>query len=176
MARVQSLAWEFPYAVSVAKIKQFTGITKPPFLFFIFIYLFWIFRVASTVWESCQASGWIGAVAAGLSATCTTVHSNARSLTRWARPGIEPLSSRILVGFITGEPPRKLPKAIILERVCHCSTQHLGFTGAAALWDVIEKDSLERLIAWAGIDPAHTQPSLRINLFGLQRVLIFVIF
>ena len=32
--------------------------------------------------------------------TCTTAHSNAGSLTHWARPGIEPTPSWILVGFI----------------------------------------------------------------------------
>ena len=34
------------------------------------------------------------------SATCTTAHSNVGSLTYWERPGIEPASSRILVGFV----------------------------------------------------------------------------
>ena len=34
----------------------------------------------------------------------TTAHSNAGSLTHWARPGIDPMSSWILVGFITSEP------------------------------------------------------------------------
>ena len=32
--------------------------------------------------------------------TYTTAHSNAGSLTHWARPGIEPVSSWILIGFI----------------------------------------------------------------------------
>ena len=30
----------------------------------------------------------------------TTAHGNARSVTHWARPGIEPMSSWMLVGFI----------------------------------------------------------------------------
>ena len=34
------------------------------------------------------------------SVTYTTAHSTARSLTHWARPGIEPVSSWILVGFV----------------------------------------------------------------------------
>ena len=33
------------------------------------------------------------------SATCTAAHGNAGSLTHWARPGIEPASSWILVGL-----------------------------------------------------------------------------
>ena len=35
-----------------------------------------------------------------VSATCTTAHSNSRSLTHWAKPGIEPASSWILVRFV----------------------------------------------------------------------------
>ena len=37
-------------------------------------------------------------------ATYTTTHGNAGPLTYWARPGTEPVSSPILVGFITTEP------------------------------------------------------------------------
>ena len=38
------------------------------------------------------------------SLTYTTAHSNARSLTRWVRPGIKPSSSWILVRFVSAEP------------------------------------------------------------------------
>ena len=38
------------------------------------------------------------------SATYTTAHGNARSLTHWARPGIEPKTSLFLVGFISSAP------------------------------------------------------------------------
>ena len=44
------------------------------------------------------------------SATYTTAHSNARSLTHWARPGTEPTTSWFLVGFISTAPQRELPK------------------------------------------------------------------
>ena len=43
-----------------------------------------------------------------MSVTYTTAHDNAGSLTHWARPGIEPMSSWILVGFVTAEPWWKL--------------------------------------------------------------------
>ena len=36
--------------------------------------------------------------------THTTAHGNARSLTYWVRPGIEPVSSWMLVGLVTTEP------------------------------------------------------------------------
>ena len=42
------------------------------------------------------------------SVTYTTAHSNAGSLTHWARPGIEPVSSWILTGFVTAEPWQEL--------------------------------------------------------------------
>ena len=34
----------------------------------------------------------------------TTAHGNARSLTHWMRPGIEPASSWIPVRFVSAEP------------------------------------------------------------------------
>ena len=43
------------------------------------------------------------------SATYTTVHDDAGSLTRWARPGVRPAFSWILVGFITTKPQWELP-------------------------------------------------------------------
>ena len=43
------------------------------------------------------------------SATYTTAHGNARSLTHWVRPGIEPASSWILVGFVSTETRREFP-------------------------------------------------------------------
>ena len=40
---------------------------------------------------------------------------NARSLTHWARPGIEPASSWIKVGFITDDPRWELPRKMSLK-------------------------------------------------------------
>ena len=45
-----------------------------------------------------------------MSATYTTAHGNAWSLTHWARPGIEPETSWFLVRFITNKPWQELPK------------------------------------------------------------------
>ena len=42
------------------------------------------------------------------SATSTTAHGNARSLTHWARSGIEPTISWFLVRFISAAPQREL--------------------------------------------------------------------
>ena len=47
-----------------------------------------------------------------LSSTYTRAHGNARSLTYWARPGIEPASSWILSRFLTTEPWWELLNAV----------------------------------------------------------------
>ena len=44
----------------------------------------------------------------GESETYIEAHSNARSLTHWAEPGVEPASSWILVKFVTTEPQYEL--------------------------------------------------------------------
>ena len=43
-----------------------------------------------------------------VSATYTTVHGNTRSLTHWARPGLEPASSWMPVRFVPTEPRQEL--------------------------------------------------------------------
>ena len=73
------------------------------------------------IWSS-EARGQIRAVAAGLHHSHSntrsephlqpTPHGNAGYLTDWARPGIEPVSSCILVGFITADPQWELLKSI----------------------------------------------------------------
>ena len=67
--------------------------------FHFFLY-FLLFRAAPVAYGSSQARGQIGVAAAGL---CSS-HSNAGSLTHWARPGSEPTSLWIPVRFITTEP------------------------------------------------------------------------
>ena len=44
-----------------------------------------------------------------LRSTYTTAHGNARCLTHWVRPGIEPTSSWILIGFVSTVPQWELP-------------------------------------------------------------------
>ena len=80
-----------------------------------FFFFFWscLFRATPKAFGGSQARGQTGAIAAGLhyshsncggiraaSATYNTAHSNAGSLTHRVRPGIEPGSLWILVGFI----------------------------------------------------------------------------
>ena len=51
------------------------------------------------------------------SVTYTIAHSYAGSPTHWARPGIEPASSWILVGFISAVPRRELPSYKVLKDI-----------------------------------------------------------
>ena len=90
-------------------------------LFYLFIYLF-IYLIFLCRAAPVAHGGLIWAAAAGHSpqqrqqfgiqgacVTYTIAQRNAGSLTHWARSGMEPASSWILVGFITGEPWRELP-------------------------------------------------------------------
>ena len=61
---------------------------------------FFLFSVIGVTYGSFQARSWIRAT----SATCITAHGNAGLLTHWARAGMEPASSWILVGSVTTEP------------------------------------------------------------------------
>ena len=79
-----------------------------------------LFRASPSACGSSKAKGHIRAIAAGLHhghsnvgseqrrVTYTTAHSNTGSLTHWARPGMEPVSSWIPVGFISTELQREL--------------------------------------------------------------------
>ena len=85
-------------------------------------FFFCIFRATLMAYGSSQARGRTGTTAISLhnyttatatqiwaaSATYTTAHSNAWSLTHWARSGIELSSLWLLVGFITTEPQHEL--------------------------------------------------------------------
>ena len=84
------------------------------FLFFLACFFFFFFRAAGAACGSSQAGGrgWMKATAASLHHS----HSKARSLTHWARVGIEPASSWILVGFFSAEPQWELLTTTIFIR------------------------------------------------------------
>ena len=90
-------------------------------VFFFFFLSFYLLRAAPTAYGGSQDRGsnpscshrptpepqqrgiWAASV------TYTTAHGNARSLTHWPRPGIEPTTSWFLDKLITAEPRRELP-------------------------------------------------------------------
>ena len=75
-----------------------------------------------------QARSLTGAIAAGLShshshlgiqavsATYTTAHGNIGPLTHWARPGIKPATSWLLVGFISAAPWQELQEILNIDK------------------------------------------------------------
>ena len=84
---------------------------------YLFIYFFLLFRDVPMTYASSQARGWIWAIAAGHSHShriYTTAHSNSVSLTHWVRPGINPVSSRIPVGFIFPAQQWEFPNLIFV--------------------------------------------------------------
>ena len=94
-------------------------------LFFFFL-VFCPFRATPAAYGGSQGRGLIRAVAAGLhqsrsnatsraaSAAYTTAHGNAGSLTHWARPGIEPATSQLLVRFVSAAPQWELLKIFFI--------------------------------------------------------------
>ena len=103
---------------------------------------FFLFRAPPGAYGRSQARGRIGAASCrptpqpqqcqirAASATYSTAHGNARSLTHRARPGMEPASSWILVGFVTTEPGQDLLHPPSLENIAwfcrHWSPQGLA--------------------------------------------------
>ena len=85
----------------------------------VFILFFCLFRTLPRAYGSFQARGQIGAVAVSLSqpeqhqiwaapATYTTAHGKAGFLIHRARPGIQSVSSWMLVKFVSAEPQQEL--------------------------------------------------------------------
>ena len=63
------------------------------------LHIFFLSYLGPHLYQGSQARSWIRAVAAGLHHS----HSNTESLTHWARPGIKPASSGMLVRFVSTE-------------------------------------------------------------------------
>ena len=124
-----------------------------PHPFFGFIFSFCcLFRATPMVYGSSQASGLMRAPPAAysqlqqlwiraLSATYTTAHGNARSLTHWGRLGIEPASSRIVVGFLLLYHDGNSSSTFRKFALCH-----LAFMKDLPVW--LSKRHLKRVIAF----------------------------
>ena len=94
------------------------------------LFVCFLLRATLRAYGSSQARGQILATVASLHHSHSNAGSElslrptpqqhkapARSLTCWARPGIEPLSSWILVGLVTAEPQRELPFTFVLLNI-----------------------------------------------------------
>ena len=130
-------SWCWSYCTTAGAPTSFSSWCSPdaykqetvlPFLFLwllvygcIYTYFFIFFRAALEAYGGSQARGRIEAVAASLhhhhsnarSESClqptTTGDSNAGFLTHWAKPGIEPTTSRFLVGIVSTVPRWEFP-------------------------------------------------------------------
>ena len=109
-----------------------------------FVFVFCLLRATLVVYGGSQARDPTGAVAASLchshrqkiraeSSTHTTSHGNARSLTHWARPGIEPKSSWMLVRLVNHRATMGTPHAWF----CDICTNHLESNGSMSYADLI---------------------------------------
>ena len=121
---------------------------------FCFLFFVWLFRATPAACGNSQAMGWIRAAAAGLyhshsnavsavseplpsSMTHTTAHGNVRYLTHWARPGIKPAFSWILVGFVNHWATKGtllLPILYIVVCICQSQTPNLSCHPTFPLW------------------------------------------
>ena len=82
------------------------------FILFIYLFILVFSRAASVAYGGSPVRGRIGAVATSLHHS----HSNARSLSHWARPWIEPASSWMVVRFIFAELQWELQEPLFLHR------------------------------------------------------------
>ena len=98
-----SFLFQIKISYQVDNVQVFSSALDCLFTFF-FCCCCCLFRAVPTACGGSQARGWIGAVEAGL----YHIHSHTRSLTHWVRPGIKPVSSRMLVRFVSTEPRWKL--------------------------------------------------------------------
>ena len=90
--------------------------------FVLFCFCFRLFRAAPEAHGSSQGKGQIAGLCHSnriwvMPVTYAMAHSNTGSLTYWERPGIKPVSSWILVGFVTAEPQWELPWGKIFEEL-----------------------------------------------------------
>ena len=110
-----------PAQACVHQLRSSTSSTEEGFSFL-------LFKTAPAAYGSSQARGRTGATAAGLhhshsnllSELCVSraaIHNNARPLTHRVRPGIKPMSSWILVRFVTAKSQQELPPLRVFMQV-----------------------------------------------------------
>ena len=107
--------WQCPilYQMSLGETPKCPLLIEQNFFFLFFLFLF---RATSVSYGGSQARSLIGATAAGGHHSHsnsrsephlrpnTTAHGNAGSSTHWARPGMEPATSWLLVGLVATAP------------------------------------------------------------------------
>ena len=137
------------YKVSVVLFLFSVLSTGFPWWHLVFLVLFCFFRATSEAHGGSQAKGPDGATAANLhrshsnirSEPClqptATAHCNARSLTHWERPGIEPITSWFLVGFVSTVPQGKFHILFCGPRPCFSMFWSCIWDIIFCIWDII---------------------------------------
>ena len=117
---IPSAVWGMAASASSRSFVRDAGYWVPPKTYWIRIcFFFFLFRATPAAYWSSQATSRLGEqLLASITATAmpcptyTTAHGNARALTHWARPGIEPVSSGTLVRFVTCWATMGIPEAV----------------------------------------------------------------
>ena len=120
--------WHHASYKNIVEVKCSLKLQEDNSLTFFFFFFFGLFRATTMAYGGSQVRSVIGAVTPrptpepqqcriwAMSATHTTVHSNARSLTHWSRPGIKPETSWCLVRFVSDVPQQELLEIYFLNR------------------------------------------------------------
>ena len=99
------------------------------------------------------------------SANYTTAHRNIRSLIHWVRPGIEPTSSWILVGFLNHWAMTGTPKQVLTLHSLHDS--HIPKCQQKR-WDILPSQSfLNLLLERQGFIPKNRPPLYQVLCLSL---------
>ena len=127
----------FPHCIYSSIIFfSFFHLSFDPFFFLFFFFFFFFLAYGSSQVQgsnpsySCQTMPQ-QCKSRATSTTYTIVQGNAGSLTHWARLGMKPPSSWILVGFVSAEPQRELPEPVfvkVMGYLFHCKICWLLFS------------------------------------------------
>ena len=96
--------------------------------------------------------------------TYTTAHCNARSLTHWARPGVQPTSSWILVDLFPLCHSRNSPGKILNREICSLIYSFLSIGAVETLFNFTKKTQKTKLCT-ACLSSWFQRINLRVRIF-----------
>ena len=93
--------------------------------------------------------------------TYTTAHSNAGSLTHWARPEMEPTTSWFLVRFVSTAPWWELPDGYILKWILTCQIFFVFLSFYASFGRCFLQASFKSSLPRMTSQPFHSKSSIQ---------------